>query len=183
VTQFGSAVLVATSTPSSAVALDDDIRLAARVDVPVLITAKSHDQRNDCARVIHATGANARGPFVPFWSGGIKVGADDPVAVVRTLRHQFDQARGGTLFIDDIAALPDVAQWELFTLLNDCALSCARPNGAENRRAVRIISGASRHMAVEHATRPFCAPLFYRLNVLHLDLITDHGRQAAVMDC
>jgi transcriptional regulator of acetoin/glycerol metabolism len=141
------------------------------VDLAVVITAASHDQRNACARVIHATGAHARGPFVPFWSSGIAAGVDDSVAVVRALRHRFDQARGGTLFIDDIAALPDVAQWALFTLLNECAFSCARLNGAGNPLAVRIITGASRHMVIDHSTRPFCTLLFYRLNVLHLDLI------------
>jgi two-component system C4-dicarboxylate transport response regulator DctD len=170
-------------TLPSGESLDDDIRLAARVDLPVLITAESQDERNACARVIHATGANARGPFVPFRSSGISVGVDESPAVVRALRRQFDQARGGTLFIDDIAALPDVAQRELFTLLNECASSYVWPNGADHSRAVRIITGASRHMVVDHSPRPFCASLFYRLNVLHLDLITDHGRHAAVMNC
>lgn len=49
---------------------EDDIHLAARVNVPVLITASNHDRRDIYARLIHATGESVGGPFVKFCRNG-----------------------------------------------------------------------------------------------------------------
>src|SRR5262245_44951894 len=90
---------------------EDDLRLAARVEVPVLVTAGSRRQRSMCARLIHDSRGYDR-PFVTF-------SVDDPGGIVEkangswrvyeredlVLLRQFELARGGTLFIDDIALL------------------------------------------------------------------------------
>ncbi len=128
---------------------DDDLRLAARVRLPVLITAASSRERDLSARLIHANGGLSRGPFVT-------VCVDRPPR----LRHLFDQARGGTLFIDDVAALNAEAQRQLLALL-------------EGDRSVRLIAGASRHLDADRAAGVFSDTLFYRLNVIHVDLTSE----------
>jgi len=164
--------------------LDDDLCLAAQVHVPVLVTAASRNHRDMCARIIHASGARALGPFVTFPGNGAAApvaGAsscpdeDGPASAVRLCR-QFEMARGGTLFVDDIATLTADVQQQLLSLLLERALPHANSNAKPVRFDVRIIAGASRHLDAERATGAFCEPLFYRLNIVHV-AFTDRGAE------
>jgi two-component system NtrC family response regulator len=159
---------------------EEDLRLAARVAVPVLVTADSRDHRNMCARLIHDIGVAGGGPFVTFSTDGPHPAAVDadvmPTPRDRdtdredvVLRRQFERARGGTLFIDDIAKLRASAQAQLLSLLEERARygSQVRSDGGP----VRVVAGASRHLDMERATGAFCTPLFYRLNLIHINLI------------
>jgi DNA-binding NtrC family response regulator len=163
---------------------EDDLRLAARVEVPVLVTAGSRRQRTLCARLIHDSRGYER-PFVTF-------SVDDPGAVVEksngswrvydredvVLRRQFELARGGTLFIDDIALLRAASQALLHSLLDERLRRL--PSGAPSEARVRLVAGASRHLDTERATGAFCTPLFYRLNLIHIDLMS-HARLTTVV--
>ncbi len=149
-------------TPNGYMTPPEEIRAAARVHVPILITEPDRQRRSLCARLIHATGERVRGPFVAFSANGTKS------LHALLLRHQFDQARGGTLFVEDIATLSSDAQALLMTLLNERAHH--QIPGAVGSSGVRIVAGASRHLDAERATGAFCEQLFYRLNVIHIDL-------------
>jgi DNA-binding NtrC family response regulator len=161
------------------VMLKDEIRLAAERHVPVLVTAEDSDQRAMCARVIHAGWDGGRGPFVSFCAARASTPPGCPeVAPLRRepgnaddilLRSAFERARGGTLFIDDVAALTDDGQATLFTLLDELLDSwSAVPRG---KAAVRIVAGASHHLDAERARGVFRDSLFYRLNVIHFDFL------------
>lgn len=140
--------------------------MAARVGAPVLITALSRDRREACARFIHASGPKARGPFVVYVCA-----VDGSLADGATLRKQFDHARGGTLFVDDIATLTHGAQVELCDLVGEYQPRRASTNDAKGLN-VRLIAGASRHLDAEREGGAFCERLFYRLNVVHIDLVS-----------
>jgi len=149
---------------------EEDLRLAARVDVPVLVTADSRDHRSLCARLIHDIGIAGGGPFVTFSTGGLSIVSSSPRDTDETvLRRQFEQARGGTLFIDDIATLRAAVQAQLLSLLEERVRyqSSTRSSGG----TVRVVAGASRHLDTDRATGAFCTPLFYRLNLIHINLI------------
>jgi transcriptional regulator of aromatic amino acid metabolism len=139
---------------------DDDLRLAARLHVPTLITAADPDQRDGSARLIHATGDLWTGPFVTCF------------ARTGDLRLQFEHARGGTLFIDDVTIVTAEAQAQLIRLLD----STARPEPPGIRGAfcnVRVIAGASRRLDADRASGRFSEALFYRLNVIHIDYLDE----------
>lgn len=159
-------------------AADETIRLAAQVHVPVLVTSEDPEQRHLCARLIHASGGRCRGPFVTFPVNGQHDATTTHSSVPRVaggsgidtdLRHRFDQARGGTLFIDDVCALTAAAQAQLLAFLDEqvpvpySSVPFAEPD-------VRIVAGASRHVDTERAAGAFSQALFYRLNVIHGDL-------------
>ena len=149
---------------------EEDLRLAARVDVPVLVTADNRDHRNMCARLIHDIGIAGGGPFVTFSTGGLSIVSSGPRdREEEVLRRQFERARGGTLFIDDIAVLRADVQAQLLSLLEERVRheSSIRSSGGP----VRVVAGASRHLDMERATGAFCTPLFYRLNLIHINLI------------
>ena len=162
----------------SIASVEGEIRLAARVRVPVLITAGDAEQRSLCARLIHAYGEWVRGPFVTLSQNDVGVPEQNPDPFARAhrignalmLRHQFDQARGGTLFLDDVVTLPADGQAHLLSLLNE-RMAPLSSNAAFDRSRVRIVAGASRHLGAERATGAFCEPLFYRLNLIHVDLM------------
>jgi DNA-binding NtrC family response regulator len=90
------------------------------------------------------------------------------------LRHQFDQARGGTLFLDDVLALATDAQAHLLSLLKE-RMAPLSSTVAFAKSRVRIVAGASRHLHAERATGAFCELLFYRLNIIHVDLMNRHS--------
>ncbi len=161
----------------------DDLRLAAQVQAPVLITAESHTERDMCARLIHVNGARGRGPFVTFQGHTARASAAKRSSSRRSrrsgdnagLRRQFELARGGTLFIDDIADLTSDAQMLLFSLLDERVQ--AREDVDAVHGGVRIISGASCPLVRAHPKSALFGSLFYRLNVIHIDL-SHEGHQA-----
>ena len=153
-----------------------EIRMASAVDVPVLVTSPKRDERDLCARLIHATSQRGSGPFVifsPEMTAALQMHArgasrrrphDESI-----LRHRIERARGGTLFIDDVLSLTPKAQRVLLALLEERAaittvdLSAMRPS-------VRVIAGASHHANTERSRGAFNDAVFYRLNMVHLDL-------------
>ncbi|MGE5243760.1 MAG: sigma 54-interacting transcriptional regulator [Betaproteobacteria bacterium] len=155
---------------------EDDIRLAARVDVPALITARSRRDRETCARLIHVNGARGRGPFVTFFDDGARAHVEHSSAFrgrecrcdVAILRHRFEQADGGTLFVDDVATFASDAQTALLRLLDARASTAADRHARADRHDVRIIAGASRSLDAERAAGTFREVLFYRLNIIHV---------------
>jgi DNA-binding NtrC family response regulator len=157
--------------------LNDHLQLAALTNLPVLITAERRDQRETCARLIHTNGNTRQGPFSAFSDrvpGAIPGDARSSRAPRPHggigLRHQFDAARGGTLFIDDIASLTPDVQAQLLCLLEVSLVSGPTVDAGSLR--VRVIAGASRHLELERATGAFCESLFYRLNVVHIYLLS-----------
>lgn len=173
--------MVAAGAPSLNTVADDGLRLARRAYVPVLVTAASRDQRGVCARLIHA-GAEGDRPFVAFPTGSVgaaKESADssrtkDPDDVL--LRRLFERARGGTLFIDDVATLTPAAQTQLLSLLED---RLPRTALSAEQCGVRVIAGASHHLDADCATGAFRDSLYYRLNVIHINLIARPAENSA----
>jgi DNA-binding NtrC family response regulator len=158
-------------------AVGADIRLAAAVDAPVLITGCSASERVRCAYLIHDTISSGRRPFIVLdGSGGTPTA--DPVAPSRvtgpvdiTLRGGFERAHGGTLFVDHLDRLPFARQTEFLDLLETRAHVGSAVDAAAV--GVRIITGASRCFATERTIGAFSNRLFYRLNVIHIDLTAD----------
>ena len=144
--------VAAALTPTISIAAAEDIRLSATIHAPVLITAQSRRLREVCARLIHLNSVCRRGPFTTVASGE------------ENLARRFDAAAEGTLFIDDVTTFDAAAQRTLLALLN--ASACP-----PYRRAARVIAGASRRLNHERAGGAFAQDLFYRLNVIHIDLI------------
>lgn len=162
----------------------DDIELASRVGTPVLISAETRVQREALARFIHANSARHRGPFVAR-TMNVSIADDQACLADATsslpgdggLRQGFERARGGTFFIDDIATLPRATQAELCRLLEERPI--ARTSDVVPALCARIIAGASRHLHANGAAGLFCERLFYRLNVVHFNLLGEAAMEWA----
>lgn len=142
-------------------AMQDVYRVMARVagtDLIVLIEGESGVGKERVARAIHDYSRRASGPFVAVSLAGAASGQ-----VERDLfgpSGKFAQAKGGTLFLEDIDELPPDAQTRLAGLLH------AQEPG--DRPDTRLIVAAQRNLAALMRQGVFRQDLFYRLNVVSL---------------
>jgi two-component system nitrogen regulation response regulator GlnG len=151
----------------------------ARSQAPVHIYGESGTGKELVAEAIHQLGARTAGPFVALNTAAIprelieselfghEKGAFTG-AVARNI-GKFEQAHGGTLFLDEIGDMPPEAQTRLLRALQSGRI---RRVGGRDEIAVdvRIIAATNRDLAPMIAAGSFREDLFYRLNVVPIQL-------------
>jgi two-component system response regulator PilR (NtrC family) len=151
----------------------------ARTLAPVHITGESGSGKELAARRIHVLGSRAAGPFVPVNCGaipetlmeseffGYKKGAFTGANEDR--EGFFQAASGGTLFLDEVADLPLSMQVKLLRAIQEKKV---RKIGATQEETVdiRIISATHRKLAQMVEAGSFRQDLYYRLNVIELNM-------------
>lgn len=161
----------------------------ARSQAPVYISGESGTGKELVARLIHDLGARADKPFVPVNCGAIpnelveseffghKKGAF--TGAVSDKQGLFQHAHGGTLFLDEVADLPLMMQVKLLRAIQEKAI---RPVGGhdEINVDVRILSATHKNLAQCVAQGSFRQDLFYRLNVIELQVPPLRERQADI---
>jgi len=159
------------------VALRGMIERLARSQAPVHIAGESGTGKELVARLIHARGPRAPGPFVPVNCGAIPNELMESeffghvkgsfTGAGRDKAGLFQAAEGGTLFLDEVADLPLHMQVKLLRALQERAV---RPVGAEKEVPVnvRIISATHRELDALAAAGTFRQDLYYRLNVIEV---------------
>jgi DNA-binding NtrC family response regulator len=155
------------------------IRKIANGRSSVLITGDSGTGKEVVARTIHFSGARAARPFVPINCTAIPEGllASELFGHVKgaftgahvTKRGLFEQANGGTLFLDEIGDLGQGLQGKLLRVLQDREI---RPVGGNTsvKVDVRIIAATNRNLREEIDAGRFRRDLFYRLNVIPIEI-------------
>ncbi len=161
------------------VGLRETITKVARSQAPVHISGESGTGKELVARTIHAQGSRAAGPFIPVNCGAI------PAELMESefFGHKkgsftgahtdklglFQAADGGTLFLDEVAELPLAMQVKLLRAIQE---KTVRPVGAnaEITVDVRILSATHKDLDVLVAEGKFRHDLFYRINVIELDV-------------
>lgn len=153
--------------------------LAAESDAAVLIRGESGTGKELIARAIHRASSRADKPFVAVNCGAIpdtllesELFGHAKGAFTGALKDYpglFRSAAGGTLFLDEIGDMPVPLQVKLLRVLQEKQM---RPVGSVTTCAVdvRIISATHRHLEEEITAERFREDLYYRLNVVSLDL-------------
>jgi DNA-binding NtrC family response regulator len=154
-------------------------RKAAISDIPVLITGETGTGKEIFSRAIHGEGSRAGKPFIAVNCGAIPSQLVESIlfghekgsftgATEKTV-GKFREASGGTIFLDEIGELPMDAQVKLLRVLQQKEVE---PVGASKPVSVnvRIISATNRNLEKLVQERKFREDLFFRLNVLQIEL-------------
>ena len=154
------------------------IKVAA-ASAPVLIWGESGSGKELVAQAVHAHSARRRGPFVPINCGAIPASLIQSelfgyergafTGAAREKRGLIESAEGGSIFLDEIGDLPMELQANLLRFLQEKTIYRL---GSTHSIAVDVRVIAASHVNLAQAVRQgvFREDLYYRLNVLALDV-------------
>lgn len=157
----------------------ETIQMVAKTDVTVLITGESGTGKDLVARAIHASSHRSDRPFVAvncptvpenileselfgYRKGAFTHASQNKIGL-------FQEAHRGTLFLDEIGDISTTIQTKLLRVLQEKEI---KPLGDTKsiRVDVRMISSTNRNLAEKIKQGEFREDLFYRLNVVPIEL-------------
>jgi len=160
-------------------AVKQRIAKAARGMAPVFVHGESGTGKELVARALHACSQRAGGPLVAVNCGAIPENLLEAeffgarkgsyTGATQDRPGYFQAARGGTLFLDEIGDLPLAMQTKLLRAIQERRV---RALGSTQEEAVdvRIVSATHRNLAAEVQAGRFRQDLYYRLNVIEINL-------------
>ena len=155
------------------------IAKVARSQAPVHISGESGTGKELVARLIHDSGPRCDQPFVPVNCGAVPTELMESeffghlkgsfTGAVSNKDGLFRSATGGTLFLDEVADLPLHMQVKLLRAIQEKAV---RPLGESREQVVdvRILSATHKDLAALVAAGKFREDLYYRINVIELNV-------------
>jgi len=157
----------------------NEVLQVAASDSLLMIMGETGVGKEHLAKVIHAESSRAAGPFVAVNTAalpeqlleselfGHKQGAF--TGATRSRRGAFEQAHGGTIFLDEIGEMPLHLQAKLLRVLQEYEI---RPIGAERPSwvDVRVIAATNRDLEEEVDRGNIRKDLYYRLSVIRLKI-------------
>ena len=156
-----------------------DVSLIAPSDSRVLITGESGVGKEVIADVIHAWSQRSEGPLVKINCAAIpetlleselfghERGAFTGATGQRIGR--FQQASGGTIFLDEIGEMSSQVQAKILRVIQDGRFQRVGSN-VDIQTTARIVAASNRNLEDEVKVGRFRGDLYYRLNVVELNI-------------
>ena len=157
----------------------EQIRELATNDYPVYLTGETGTGKELVAAAIHNESQRGGGAFVPINCGALPEGVLESElfghvkgafsGAIRDKKGRFELADGGTIFLDEVVDLTKSMQVKLLRVLQEGTFE--RVGGEETVSVnVRVISAANRDLKREVERKNFREDLYYRLNVVPVEL-------------
>ncbi len=167
------------------------VRRVAPTEATILITGDSGTGKELLARTIHELSGRRKGKMVVVDCGSIPPSLVERelfghekgayTGAARRAKGRFEEAQGGTVFLDEISELPLEVQSRLLRFVQEKELT--RVGGTRSQRLdVRILAATNRGLEGEVAAGRFREDLFYRLNVVRLVLPPLRQRPDDILD-
>jgi DNA-binding NtrC family response regulator len=151
----------------------------ANSEATVLITGESGTGKEVVANVLHQNSVRREGPFVAVNCAalpetlleselfGHEKGSFTGAMAQR--KGRFEQAKGGTIFLDEIGEISPATQKKLLRVLQEKSFERVGGNVAI-KAEVRVLAATNRNLLAEVAAGTFREDLYYRLNVINIEL-------------
>jgi DNA-binding NtrC family response regulator len=162
---------------------------AASEDISVLITGETGTGKDMVASAIHKRSRRKSGPYIVVNTGAItseliaselfghEKGAY--TGAVENAKGRFEEAHGGTIFLDEISTINEKAQVSLLRVLE--TKTFRRVGGEKDMCAnVRVIAATNENLEEAVKQKRFREDLFYRLDVFHIHVPAVRERPGGV---
>ncbi len=172
--------LTGTSTAINAVRAT--LKKVAATGSRLLISGPAGVGKEVAARLLHSWSPRADSPFVSVSAARLSsdrfeeelFGVEENGQLVHA--GMLERAHGGTLFLDEVADMPWTTQGKILRVLTD--QSFLRVGGSRQIRVdVRFVSATARDLSAEIAAGRFREDLYYRLNVVPVEIPPLTGRR------
>ncbi len=179
------------SSPALLDAIDRALRVAP-IDLSVLIIGESGTGKEFFPKIIHSAGARKHARYIAVNCGAIPEGTIDSelfghekgafTGAISSRKGYFEEADGGTIFLDEVAELPLTTQARLLRVLESGEFLKVGSSTVQ-RTNIRVVAATNVDMAKAVAEGRFRQDLYYRLSTVQINVppLRDRGSDITLL--
>ena len=172
------------NSPALTAAIERAVKVAP-IDLSVLVTGESGSGKEFFPKIIHAYGARKHKKYIAVNCGAIPEGTIDSelfghekgsfTGAISTRKGYFEEADGGTIFLDEVAELPLTTQARLLRVL-ETGEFLKVGSSVVQKTDIRIVAATNVDLLKAVSKGKFREDLYYRLSTVMIDVPPLHDR-------
>lgn len=184
ITQVKQRFSIIGNSPSLLEAIGRAVKVAP-IDLSVLVTGESGSGKEFFPKIIHAYGARKHKKYIAVNCGAIPEGTIDSelfghekgafTGAISTRKGYFEEADGGTIFLDEVAELPLTTQARLLRVL-ETGEFLKVGSSVVQKTDIRIVAATNVDLLKAVAKGKFREDLYYRLSTVVINVPPLHDR-------
>ncbi len=179
------------NTPALLEAVQRALKVAP-IDLSVLVTGESGSGKEFFPQIIHLYGARKHAKYIAVNCGAIPEGTIDSelfghekgsfTGAVASRKGYFEEADGGTIFLDEVAELPLTTQARLLRVLETGEFLKVGSSQVQHTN-IRVVAATNVNMAKAVAEGKFREDLYYRLSTVQIAVppLRERGRDILLL--
>lgn len=179
------------TSPALLAAVERAVKVAP-IDLSVLVTGESGSGKEFFPRIIHQGSPRRHARYIAVNCGAIPEGTIDSelfghekgsfTGAIATRKGYFEEADGGTIFLDEVAELPLTTQARLLRVLETGEFIKVGSSTVQTTD-IRIVAATNVNLLQAVANKKFREDLYYRLSTVHIDVppLRDRGNDIELL--